>query len=195
MLLVPRQLRRVGMTGDVPYYGGRFTPAQAYAASHPRARPAAPPPRASPRPSFGPAIGRSAAPPRHRRDHVGGVPTAPSPRVVMTGPVQVLVVGFEKPSLSGEILAELTRLGDAGIVRLLDVLLVSRTEDGHLETLPAPPGAHPDLGQLATAFLTEANDTQTGHPERTRLPGRSTTPCSQEAPPQSPSSNTRGHNL
>ena len=44
MLLVPRQLQRAGMTGDVPYYGGRFSPAQAYAASHPRARPAAPPP-------------------------------------------------------------------------------------------------------------------------------------------------------
>lgn len=44
MLLVPRQLQRVGMTGDVPYYGGRFTPAQAYAASHPRARPVAPQP-------------------------------------------------------------------------------------------------------------------------------------------------------
>jgi hypothetical protein len=37
MLLVPRQLRRMGMTGNVPYYGGRFTPAQAYAASHPQA--------------------------------------------------------------------------------------------------------------------------------------------------------------
>jgi hypothetical protein len=37
MLLVPRQLRRAGMTGDVPYYGGRLTPAQAYAASHPQA--------------------------------------------------------------------------------------------------------------------------------------------------------------
>ncbi len=36
MILVPRQLQRVGMTGDVPYYGGRFTPAQAYAAAHPR---------------------------------------------------------------------------------------------------------------------------------------------------------------
>ena len=24
-----------GMTGGVPYFGGRFTPAQAYAASHP----------------------------------------------------------------------------------------------------------------------------------------------------------------
>ena len=44
VLLVPRQLRRVGMTGDVPYYGGRFTPAQAYAAAHPRARPAGPAP-------------------------------------------------------------------------------------------------------------------------------------------------------
>jgi hypothetical protein len=37
MLLVPRQLQRAGMTGSVPYYGGRFTPAQAYAAAHPRA--------------------------------------------------------------------------------------------------------------------------------------------------------------
>ena len=37
MLLVPRQLRRSGMTGSVPYYGGRFTPAQAYAAAHPSA--------------------------------------------------------------------------------------------------------------------------------------------------------------
>jgi hypothetical protein len=37
MLLVPRQLRRVGMTGAAPYYGGRFSPAQAYAASHPTA--------------------------------------------------------------------------------------------------------------------------------------------------------------
>jgi len=36
MLLVPRQLQRAGMTGNLPYYGGRFTPAQAYAASHPR---------------------------------------------------------------------------------------------------------------------------------------------------------------
>jgi hypothetical protein len=39
MFLVPKQLQRVGMTGAVPYYGGRFTPAQAYAASHPSAPP------------------------------------------------------------------------------------------------------------------------------------------------------------
>src|SRR4051794_33804347 len=39
MLLVPRQLRRAGLTGDVPYYGGRLSPAQAYAASHRSPRP------------------------------------------------------------------------------------------------------------------------------------------------------------
>jgi hypothetical protein len=32
------------MTGNVPYYGGRFTPAQAYAVSHPGGPPPAPPP-------------------------------------------------------------------------------------------------------------------------------------------------------
>ncbi len=34
------------MTGGVPYYGGRFTPAQAYAASHPPQAPPPPPPAA-----------------------------------------------------------------------------------------------------------------------------------------------------
>ena len=59
MILVPRQLARAGMTGDVPYYGGRFTPAQAYAASHPRlaarSSPAPTPPPAPPPPPPSPA--------------------------------------------------------------------------------------------------------------------------------------------
>jgi len=37
------------MTGSVPYYGGRFSPAQAYAAAHPSSSPPAHPPVA-PRP-------------------------------------------------------------------------------------------------------------------------------------------------
>ncbi len=56
VVLVPRQIQMAGMTGGVPYYGGRFTPAQAYAASHP-SHPPAPPPAA-------------AAPPRSREDQV-----------------------------------------------------------------------------------------------------------------------------
>ncbi len=41
------------MTGDVPFYGGRFTPAQAYAAAHPPhpPHPSAPPPPAHATPS------------------------------------------------------------------------------------------------------------------------------------------------
>jgi hypothetical protein len=54
MLLVPKQLRRSGMTGNVPYYGGRLSPAQAYAASHP--------PRLQPRPAATPAATPGADP-------------------------------------------------------------------------------------------------------------------------------------
>ena len=69
------------------------------------------------------------------------------------GPVQVLVVGFERPTFSGEVLAELTRLREAGIVRLVDLLLVARAEDGSLETVAPPHGIPTDLGGLAAAVL------------------------------------------
>ena len=76
----------------------------------------------------------------------------------MTGPVQVLVVGFEEPSFSGAVIAELTRLREAGVVRLVDVLLVRRDEDGTFDTLPPPPGADPGLGQLAAGFLGDTGE-------------------------------------
>jgi hypothetical protein len=71
----------------------------------------------------------------------------------VTGPVQVLVVGFEAPSFSGEVLEELARLRERGVVRLVDVLLVERGEDGSFETLEPPPGSDPDLGQIAVQVL------------------------------------------
>jgi uncharacterized membrane protein len=71
----------------------------------------------------------------------------------MIGPVQVLVVGFDQPTFSGEVFAEFTRLREAGLVRLIDVLLVSRSEDGTLETLEAPEVAVTDLGRLAVEVL------------------------------------------
>lgn len=76
----------------------------------------------------------------------------------MTGPVQVLVVGFDEPSFSGEVVAELTRLREAGIVRLVDVLLVARGADGTLDTLPPPPGFDPELGRLATTLFERRDD-------------------------------------
>lgn len=71
----------------------------------------------------------------------------------MTAPVQVLVVGFDEPSFSGEVLAELDRLREQGVVRLVDVLLVSRGEDGTFETLDPPPGSAPDLGRVVADVL------------------------------------------
>jgi uncharacterized membrane protein len=79
----------------------------------------------------------------------------------VTGPVQVLVVGFDEPSFSGEALAELGRLREAGIVRLVDVLLVTRTEDG-LDTLPLPPHADPGWGRVAAALLGATEDQDDG---------------------------------
>jgi uncharacterized membrane protein len=79
----------------------------------------------------------------------------------MTGPVQVLVVALDEPSFSGEVVAELTRLREAGIVRLVDVLLVTRTEEG-LVTLPPPSQADPGLGQVAAALLGAGEEDEPG---------------------------------
>ena len=52
------------------------------------------------------------------------------------GPVQMLVVGFDEPNFTGEILAELRRLREADIVRLIDLMVVSK-EDGELAVVQA----------------------------------------------------------
>ena len=46
------------------------------------------------------------------------------------GPVQMLVVGFEHGKFEGEILAELKRLRDEDIIRLVDLLFVNKDDDG-----------------------------------------------------------------
>lgn len=71
----------------------------------------------------------------------------------MTGPVQVIVVGFDEPSFTGEVMAELTRLREAGVVRVVDVLFVSRDPDGTFDTMEPPPGVDPDTGRIATGIL------------------------------------------
>jgi hypothetical protein len=48
------------------------------------------------------------------------------------GPVQVVVVGFSDDGFAGGILPELRRLRSRGTVRLIDVLLVDKDDDGRL---------------------------------------------------------------
>ena len=85
----------------------------------------------------------------------------------MIGPVQVLVVGFDHATFSGEVVAEMLRLEEAGIVRLLDLLLVSRAEDGTFETVTSDKiPAH--LGRLAAGVLGLAEDEDAARSEPDR---------------------------
>ena len=87
----------------------------------------------------------------------------------MIGPVQVLVVGFDQPTFSGEVLAEFTRLREAGLVRLIDVLLVSRSEDGTLDTLEASEAAAADLGGLAAEVLGQREGASEGESDPSEI--------------------------
>ena len=51
------------------------------------------------------------------------------------GPVQMLVVGFEHGKFEGEILAELKRLREQDIIRLVDLLFVNKDDDGVIATV------------------------------------------------------------
>ena len=51
------------------------------------------------------------------------------------GPVQLLVVGFEGGDFKGEILAELDRLRENDIVRLIDLAFVRKDADGKVEKM------------------------------------------------------------
>jgi hypothetical protein len=93
MILVPRQLQRVGITGDVPYYGGRFTASQAYAAAHPYTGGAGP--RSTPRFAPRPGSQAASAPP----------PPPPAPPAAVAPAVS--------PS---EALASLQHLLDTGVI-------------------------------------------------------------------------------
>jgi uncharacterized membrane protein len=49
------------------------------------------------------------------------------------GPVQLIVLGFSQPDFHGEIIEELERLHEQGMVRVIDSLVVYKDADGALE--------------------------------------------------------------
>jgi uncharacterized membrane protein len=51
------------------------------------------------------------------------------------GPVQLLVLGFAQPDFQGEILAELDRLKENDVVRVIDGLAVYKDANGEVTTL------------------------------------------------------------
>jgi uncharacterized membrane protein len=58
------------------------------------------------------------------------------------GPVQILVIGFDHPNFTGKIRAELDRLREHDVVRLVDLLVVRKDDEGNIERLH-----HTDLSE------------------------------------------------
>ena len=52
-----------------------------------------------------------------------------------TGPVQILVIGFDQPEFRGAIRDELERLREHDVVRLVDLLVVRKNADGSVERM------------------------------------------------------------
>jgi uncharacterized membrane protein len=54
---------------------------------------------------------------------------------MVVGPVQVLVVGFGEDRFTGEIMPELKRLREHDVIRLIDLLFVTKDESGNVAIL------------------------------------------------------------
>ena len=74
----------------------------------------------------------------------------------MTAPLQVMALSFSRDAGSGDrILAEVDRLRGRGVLRLLDMLFVAKSQDGTIERLTI--GDDEDFGSLLAAVVPVAN--------------------------------------
>ena len=74
----------------------------------------------------------------------------------MTAPLQVIALSFNREAGSEDrILAEVDRLRGRGVLRLLDMLFVAKSQDGTIERLTI--GDDEDFGSLLTAVVPVAN--------------------------------------
>src|SRR5436190_4835537 len=72
------------------------------------------------------------------------------------GPVQLLVVGFTGGEFKGEIRAELERLRQNDVIRLVDMLAVRKDEQGNVQRLQQSdlaPGEAEELGAMVGALI------------------------------------------
>src|SRR5271165_4618657 len=72
------------------------------------------------------------------------------------GPVQIIVIGFENPDPRGEIFAELDRLRKLEVIRLVDLIVVAKSQDGDLaqvQTSDLTVGQAAELGAIAGALV------------------------------------------
>ena len=81
------------------------------------------------------------------------------------GPVQILVIGFDDPEFKGDIRAELQRLRESDVVRLIDLLVVRKDDDGNVEKLQQSDLSQEELedfGALVGALIGVGADGEEG---------------------------------
>jgi uncharacterized membrane protein len=81
------------------------------------------------------------------------------------GPVQLLVIGFEDGKFEGKILAELRRLREQDIIRMVDLLVVAKDERGDVASIEhsdLTPEEAMEFGALAGALLGLGADGEVG---------------------------------
>jgi uncharacterized membrane protein len=81
------------------------------------------------------------------------------------GPVQIMVVGFENPNFQGEVLAELKRLREQDLIRLVDMVVVAKDDDDEVvsvEMSDLSPEESAELGALAGALVGLGADGEEG---------------------------------
>jgi uncharacterized membrane protein len=81
------------------------------------------------------------------------------------GPVQVLVVAFEEGSFEGKILAELRRLREHDVIRMIDLIFVAKDEQGdvvEIEHSDLSAAEAAELGALAGALIGLGADGEEG---------------------------------
>src|ERR1700729_2814076 len=74
----------------------------------------------------------------------------------MTAPLQVIALSFSRDDAEDRILAEVDRLRGRGVLRLLDMLFVAKSQDGTVERLTI--GADDDFGALLAAVVPVTGD-------------------------------------
>jgi uncharacterized membrane protein len=64
------------------------------------------------------------------------------------GPVQMLILGFKDPQFKGEALAELKKLRDADIIRVIDAMVVWKDAEGNVAVLQDSDYSSDEMGEL-----------------------------------------------
>jgi Family of unknown function (DUF6325) len=88
------------------------------------------------------------------------------------GPMQLLVIGFGDTEPTGEIAAELQRLREHDVVRLVDLLVVAKDADGEvaaIETTDLSAGEAEQLGAIASALIGLGEGDEGPDPDDLRL--------------------------